>query len=265
MAEAAPLRRAEPDPAGPAPAAWPQVSPGPRPPVRASGTVGRARPVRPSRTRPWPRWRPPSPGTAGRGDLGAAGGAASTRTPPAGATVPSAVLVALFEEGGEARVVLTRRSVALRDPPGPGELPRRPGRTRRGGRPTPPCGRRPRRWGSTGRRSGWWAGSAGAHLLVELAHHAGGRPCWTARPDLVASPAEVARVFDVALADLAADGVFHEERWSVPEPSGDRVGATDPSRSGSSRWPARRSGAPPPACSSSCSAWSSACGPDRPA
>ena len=30
------------------------------------------------------------------------------------------------------------------------------------------------------------------------------------------NPAEVARVFDVPLADLAADGVFHEERWTVP-------------------------------------------------
>ncbi len=36
------------------------------------------------------------------------------------------------------------------------------------------------------------------------------------RPHLVPSPAEVERVFDVALAELAADGVFHEERWSVP-------------------------------------------------
>jgi 8-oxo-dGTP pyrophosphatase MutT (NUDIX family) len=34
------------------------------------------------------------------------------------------------------------------------------------------------------------------------------------RPALVLNPAEVARAFDVALADLAADGVFHEERWT---------------------------------------------------
>jgi hypothetical protein len=31
-----------------------------------------------------------------------------------------------------------------------------------------------------------------------------------------ASEAEVARVFDVALADLVADGAFSEERWTVP-------------------------------------------------
>jgi 8-oxo-dGTP pyrophosphatase MutT (NUDIX family) len=36
------------------------------------------------------------------------------------------------------------------------------------------------------------------------------------RPVLRASPSEVARVFDVALSDLAAEGVFTEELWSVP-------------------------------------------------
>jgi hypothetical protein len=30
----------------------------------------------------------------------------------------------------------------------------------------------------------------------------------------------VDRIFDVALADLVADGVFHEEWWAVPERSG---------------------------------------------
>jgi 8-oxo-dGTP pyrophosphatase MutT (NUDIX family) len=36
------------------------------------------------------------------------------------------------------------------------------------------------------------------------------------RPVLVPNPNEVERVFDVALADLAADGVFSEERWTLP-------------------------------------------------
>ena len=36
------------------------------------------------------------------------------------------------------------------------------------------------------------------------------------RPELTPSPDEVERVFDVALSDLAADGVFHEEWWTVP-------------------------------------------------
>ena len=42
-----------------------------------------------------------------------------------------------------------------------------------------------------------------------------------ARPSLTANPGEVERVFDVALSELAAEGVFHEEWWSVPG----RVGA----------------------------------------
>ena len=36
------------------------------------------------------------------------------------------------------------------------------------------------------------------------------------RPHLVASPREVERVFDVALAELADPAIFHEERWQVP-------------------------------------------------
>ena len=46
------------------------------------------------------------------------------------------------------------------------------------------------------------------------------------RPTVVANPGEVERVFDVALADLVADGVFHEELWRLPVetagPAGDR-------------------------------------------
>ena len=36
------------------------------------------------------------------------------------------------------------------------------------------------------------------------------------RPRLVASPREVERVFDVALAELADPAIFHEERWQRP-------------------------------------------------
>ena len=47
------------------------------------------------------------------------------------------------------------------------------------------------------------------------------------RPALTANPSEVERIFDVALCELVADGVFHEEWWSVPGrlgPSGLPVG-----------------------------------------
>ncbi len=44
------------------------------------------------------------------------------------------------------------------------------------------------------------------------------------RPSLRANPGEVDRVFDVALSELAADGAFHEEWWTV----GDRPGGARP-------------------------------------
>jgi len=37
-----------------------------------------------------------------------------------------------------------------------------------------------------------------------------------ARPVLVANPGEVARVFDVSIAELMDDDVYHEERWDIP-------------------------------------------------
>jgi hypothetical protein len=47
------------------------------------------------------------------------------------------------------------------------------------------------------------------------------------RPHLVASPAEVERVFDASLRDLADTENFHEERWRV---AGRRIpGTTDDS------------------------------------
>ena len=36
------------------------------------------------------------------------------------------------------------------------------------------------------------------------------------RPHLVPNPGEVARVFDVAVADLLDESVYHEERWRLP-------------------------------------------------
>jgi hypothetical protein len=41
-----------------------------------------------------------------------------------------------------------------------------------------------------------------------------------ARPVTTPAPDEVARVFDVALIDLVADGVWAEELWTVPGRSG---------------------------------------------
>ena len=43
------------------------------------------------------------------------------------------------------------------------------------------------------------------------------------RPIITADSREVDRVFDVPLAELLADGVFHEERWSFGEGFGERA------------------------------------------
>ena len=162
-------------------------------------------------------------GRAGRllGDERTAGPAASgphaRRLPGTGRTSasngsgrPAAVLVALFEEGGESRVVLTRRAGTLRShrdqvsfPGGridPGEdavaaavrealeeIALDPGLVR----PVavlPPS----------------WAFVSGTEITPVVA-------TLERRPELVANPAEVARVFDVSLADLAA--AYREERW----------------------------------------------------
>jgi 8-oxo-dGTP pyrophosphatase MutT (NUDIX family) len=126
----------------------------------------------------------------------------------------AAVLVALFEEAGEARVVLTRRSPALRSHRHEVSFP--------GGRidASEDAVAAALREASeeVGLDSsevtpvGWLhpvvTFASGSHITPLVATLGG-------RPSLVPNPAEVERVFDVSLAELAADGVFHEERWTV--------------------------------------------------
>ncbi|MGH9098464.1 MAG: NUDIX hydrolase [Acidimicrobiales bacterium] len=131
------------------------------------------------------------------------------------AGTPAGVLVGLFEEKGEARVILTVRSDRLRSHTGEVAFP--------GGRLEPDesvdDGARREADEETGLDP----------ASVEIIGHLNARPTVSsrslvtpvvatlaARPTLVAEPAEVARIFDVALADLLADGVFVEEWWTVP-------------------------------------------------
>ncbi|HEV3281523.1 MAG TPA: CoA pyrophosphatase [Acidimicrobiales bacterium] len=138
---------------------------------------------------------------------------------------PAAVLVALFEEGGDTRVILTVRSDRLRSHQGEVAFP--------------------------GGRFDVGENAVAAALreayeevsldpgLVDVVGELTPMPTrssdtvmtpvvgsLTGRTPLQANPAEVDRVFDVALSDLAADGAFHEEWWSVrdrpgpPPPSG---------------------------------------------
>ena len=136
--------------------------------------------------------------------------------PPEGPLRDSAVLIALFEEEGEARVILTRRSSRLRTHKGEVSFP-------------------------GGRRD---EGEDFIETALREAHEEIGLPpsavdvigalapivtlvsgaliqpivgVLPQRPAYVRSPYEVERVFDVSLSELLAEDVFHEERWFRPE------------------------------------------------
>ena len=172
---------------------------------------------------------------------------------------PAAVLVALFEEAGEARVLLTVRSAAPAVPPGRGGLPRgqldpgegdrrrRPPRGVRGGRPRP--GRRSTVVGHLtamptvvvehpdDRR--WWPSSTAVRPTLAGARRGG--------PGLRRGPGRPAGRRGLRRGVLGG-------RPAGRAPTG-WPAASSPC--GSSRWPARRSGGRPPGCSPSCCAWSS--------
>jgi 8-oxo-dGTP pyrophosphatase MutT (NUDIX family) len=140
------------------------------------------------------------------------GGWVADGNPPKAPRTESSVLVALFEEDGEARVVLTRRASHLRTHRGEVSFP--------GGRLDPgedavdaalreaeeEVGMEPAAVEVVGHMRPIYTMVSGAQIqpVVGLLR---------ARPELAAAPAEVERVFDVALADLLVEGVFHEERW----------------------------------------------------
>ncbi len=144
---------------------------------------------------------PPSP--AGVTGVGAADVAAA----------PSAVLVALFEEKGEARVLLTRRSTLLRTHRGQVSFP--------GGRIDPgedalaaavreaheEIGLDPALVRPVGYLARAFAFVTGVPITPVVA-------ALPARPALVPNPAEVDRAFDASLADLSAS--FEQEWWSSP-------------------------------------------------
>jgi len=195
-------------PGGPAP--WAALTPGRRRGIsldrvlHALERAGQAGPV------------PPSAG------LATAVVVLDSRSPVAGG-VASAVLVPLFESGGEARVLLTRRSSRLRAHRGEVSFPggrREPGEdaTTAALRETAEeVGIEP----AAVRVAGW------LHPLVTVSSGSLVQPVvgtLDGPPVVAANPDEVERVFDVALADLAADGVFAEELWRLPAPSEAVVG-----------------------------------------
>ena len=136
----------------------------------------------------------------------------------AGVDVPrranAGVLATLFDEEGEARVILTRRSSSLRTHTNEVSFPG--GRLDHGEDPPAAALREAHEEigldPSLVTLVGWlhpvlvWRSSS---LIMPLV------ASLSARPGLVANPTEVDRVFDVSLADLAAPEIFHEEHWRV--------------------------------------------------
>ena len=133
------------------------------------------------------------------------------------------VLVPLFEEDGQARIVLTRRSTELRTHQGQVSFP---GGRLDAGEDTTAAARREAQEEvgldpSLVTIVGW------LHPLTTLVSSSLIQPVLATlarRPHLVANPTEVERVFDVSLAELADVDIFHEERWRLPERASRRVG-----------------------------------------
>ncbi len=129
--------------------------------------------------------------------------------------VNAGVLAALFEEDGEARLVLTRRSTGLRTHQGQVSFPG--GRLEEGEDAVAaalreafeevdldPC---------LVTTVGWLhpvLTMVSASFILPVLGSMGGRP------HLVANPSEVERIFDVSLVELADPAIFHEERWRFP-------------------------------------------------
>jgi 8-oxo-dGTP pyrophosphatase MutT (NUDIX family) len=136
--------------------------------------------------------------------------AGESRTPDR--PVNAAVLALLFEEDGEARLIFTRRSTKLRSHRGEVSFP--------GGRidlgeDAPAAALReayeeialdPSRVTPEGWLHPVVTVGTGSLIIPIVAST-------PSRPHVVASPAEVERVFDVSLRDLADLENFHEERW----------------------------------------------------
>jgi 8-oxo-dGTP pyrophosphatase MutT (NUDIX family) len=126
------------------------------------------------------------------------------------------VLVPLFEEDGESRVVLTVRSDQLRSHQGEVAFP--------GGRLEPGEGvvaaalREAHEEVALDSSSVTVIGQLTA--LPTVSSNTVMTPVVAAldgRPELRANPSEVDRIFDVSLTELVAEGAFQEEWWSVPD------------------------------------------------
>ncbi len=134
---------------------------------------------------------------------------------PAVRFINAAVLGLLFDEAGEARLVFTRRSSSLRSHRGEVSFPG--GRLDAGEAPRAAALRETYEEVALNPDAvevvGW------IHPVLTLMSGSLIMPIVAtvdSRPHLVGSPAEVERVFDASLSELADPAIFHEERWHVP-------------------------------------------------
>ena len=128
---------------------------------------------------------------------------------------PAAVLVPLFDEDGQARVVLTRRTTSLPSHKGEVAFP--------GGKVHDGEGLLDAALRETHEEVG--LRESDVEIIGELDHLATVASRFVlapfvgalrSRPVLRPNPAEVDRAFDVALVDLLSEDVFREERWDMP-------------------------------------------------
>lgn len=168
------------------------------------------------------------PESARRVDLGRLASSLAEREPGTsltGAPPPkrdSAVLIPLWDDSGEAAVILTRRTRAMRSHSGEVSFP---GGGQDAGESL---------WETAVREAeeeiglprGLPAPIGELDHLVTFSSQARIHP-YVARldrvPELTPSPIEVDRILAVDLSVLAADGVFHEERWRMPQFDGERA------------------------------------------
>jgi len=129
--------------------------------------------------------------------------------------INAGVLAALFEEEGEARVVLTRRSDDLRTHQGQVSFP--------GGRLDPgedaPAAALREAHEEVGLDPALVTTVGWLHPLLTMVSASFILPVLgtlAARPRLVPNPVEVERIFDVSLAELAEPDIYREERWRIP-------------------------------------------------
>lgn len=132
---------------------------------------------------------------------------------------PAAVLCALFDEDGEAHVILTRRSSNLRSHTGEVSFPG--GRLDEGEPAVAAALREAHEEVGIDPAAIDILGTLTSLVTVTgLALITPFVGALAARPRLLPNPAEVERAFDVSLTELVSDDVFREEMWSFPGEDG---------------------------------------------